>query len=86
MRGRPRSGLGREQLFTGIRSGHSGLSGAEGLLTARLPPDTELLPNGRIGREARIADPAAFRVERPVERPLPEQADSLFLAGSTNTT
>ena len=62
------SAQGREQLFTGIRSGHSGLSGAEGLLTARLPPDTDLLPNGRIGRRPELGRLAAFRCRAALER------------------
>lgn len=48
-------------------SGHWPALVAEQLLTGVLPPDTERMPTVGFGRKARIADPAAFRAEQPVE-------------------
>lgn len=43
---------------------------SDGRLTAREPPDTESLPNGRIGRRAEVSCPAGFRVNQPFRRPV----------------
>ena len=53
---------------------------AEWLVSGGLLPDEEHQANGRYGREARIGDPAAFKVEQPVEWPQPEQTDSPVVA------
>jgi len=46
----PQTGLGRVRLYGRLGSRHSGLSGAEGLLTATLLTDTEQWTNGSKGR------------------------------------
>jgi len=50
-----------------------------------LPPLVAQNATDRKGRQARIGDPAAFKVEQPVEWPQPEQTDSPVVAESVRS-
>lgn len=71
---------GTEYAFAEWESCRSWPLNAERQVSDRLLPDSAHSANGRIGREARIGDPAAFKVEQPVEWQQPEQTDSPVVA------
>ena len=68
--------MGREHVFAGVESCRSPENLPQRQLTARLLTDSEPSANGGKGRSPEVDHPAGFRVEQPLECPLPSAGNS----------